>query len=107
MNLSGASTGLLYDCVTHDSQCFRSEQKVPARANWLPARPIELSLGLARLTELAIRARQSCELHRPPFEREIGFFVAGENIAHYSPFDRGPILYIWYKGKAVFNERLK
>lgn len=64
MNLSGASTGLLYDCATHDSQCFRSEQKVPARANWLPARPIELSLGLARLTELAIRARQSCELHR-------------------------------------------
>lgn len=39
------------------------------------------SLGLARLIR-AIRARQS---RRQPFEREIGFFVAGEDIASILP----------------------
>ena len=64
--------GQLYDCASHDSQCFRYRGK-KCPASELAARPIELSRGLVvRGTACTATAQQTA-----PFEREIGFFVAG------------------------------
>lgn len=98
MNLSGASRP---DCATHDSQCFRSEQKVPGERTGCGCRS-NRSLGLARLIRV-IRARQS---RRQRVRKGNRSLCRGRGYRLYSPFDRGPILYIWYKGKAAFNERL-
>lgn len=64
--------GQLYDCASHDSQCFRYRGK-KCPASELAARPIELSRGLVdRGLACTATAQQTV-----PFEREIGFFVAG------------------------------